>query len=552
MFPNLHNPSMRSNSDNRMSLVPSVNHPRSSFLNSYRHTLDFDGGFLIPFYHDEVLPGDTFHVDVTAFARMPDSLGQPVMDNAYIETFFFYIPNRIVWNNWEKFQGARDNPTDSTDFTIPQITPVNTTALRQGSYSDFFGIPPSSGNLPVNSLLFRSLMLTWNEWFRDENIQKSLVFSKGNSEDDEPDSDLSDIMFDNLRLLRRGKRHDYFTMALPFAQKGDPVSIGIGGTAPLSLSGTTAVQSPSTVEGQSSRVTVQTPNLSAGFRDMAVVEGSGVGLSSTTSTPNSGLYTGTQGLSGTADLSSATAITINQIRTAFQTQRLLERDARGGTRYFEILRSHWGVMSPDSRLQRPEYLGGGRGNVDFNLVPHTDTNAGDLNGFATAENHGHGFSGSFVEHGHIIGLACIFAELSYSQGIHRMWHRRNRLDFAMPVLAHIGEQAVLQKEIFATGTAADDNKAFGYVPRYEEYRTKTNRLSGAMRVDAAGTLSSWHLSQDFANAPTLSDTFIGERPPFDRIKRNANAKDFIVDFHFRERVARCLPAFGVPGYIDRA
>jgi len=508
--------------------VPSADIQRSSFDRSHGYKTTFDAGYLIPIYVDEALPGDTFNLNMTGFARLATPL-DPIMDNMYIETFFFAVPNRLLWDNWEKFNGAQDNPDDSTDFLIPQMVSPSGGHLV-GSLSDYFGIPTGVANLSHSSLWHRAYNLIYNEWFRDENLQDSLVVDK----DDGPDASTDYV------LKRRGKRQDYFTGCLPWPQKGDAVQIPLGTRANVLGIGP--------VDGS---ITPSTGTIRQS-------DGSNLGASTTLTTAIRLAVTGTSPNivpNIYADLTDATAATVNELRQAFQVQKMLERDARGGTRYVELLKSHFGVTSPDFRLQRPEYLGGGSSPVNIQPVAYTaintaaTINAGDLGAIGTAVMNRHGFSKSFVEHCTIIGLACVRADLTYQQGLDRMFSRQTRYDFYWPSLATIGEQAVLNKELYAQGTTADDD-VFGYQERYAEYRYKPSRITGKMRSNDAATLDTWHLSQEFGSLPVLDSTFIEENPPIDRTIAVSSEPHFIFDSYFSLRCARPMPMFGVPGLID--
>ena len=504
------------------SRVPQADIQRSTFNRSHGLKTTFDAGYLVPIFVDEVVPGDTFNLRAHGFGRLATPI-YPVMDNLYVETFFFFVPNRLIWDNWEKFNGAQDDPGDSTSFLVPQLTLGSGVSIAGDSLYDYMGLPTGVNGIAFNNLHGRAYNLCYNEWFRDENLQDSVTVDK----DDGPDN-ISDYT-----LLKRGKRHDYFTSFLPWPQKGDAVSLPLGTSAPVAMDGpvypTTNVAEVYSTSASANR----------GLWN----DNDTIALNS--SPGNNPLY---------ADLSDATAATINQLREAFQIQRLYERDARGGTRYTEILQSHFGVTSPDARLQRPEYLGGGKTPVSMQPIPQTSSTdatspQGNLSAMGTVGIQGHGFSKSFVEHGVIIGMACVFADLTYQQGMNRMWSRRDRWDFYWPALAHLGEQAVLNEEIYTQGTSADQD-VFGYQERYAEYRYKPSQITGKMRSNASGSLDVWHLSQDFSSVPVLNASFIEENPPIDRVVALPTEPDLLFDWYFDMKCTRPMPTYSVPGLID--
>lgn len=526
------------------SQIPSTQIPRSVFDRSHGYKTTFNSGFLVPFYVDEVLPGDSFKLTATLFARLATPI-VPFMDNLYLETFFFFVPNRLVWDNWQKFNGEQKNPSDSTDFLIPTVSGTN---VQNQTLWDYFGLPTNVNKaLKVNALPFRAYNLIFNEWFRDENLQESLKVPTGDGPDD-----LSDY-----NLVRRGKRHDYFTSCLPWPQKGPGVEISIGGTASVSASGTPTFKAV-TVSGTRGQL-IRHPNTLGGVTSV----GNGFNFQSVDFAPDGYKVAGDTGsimhldwLSPglQVDLSTATPISINDLRQAFQIQKLYERDARGGTRYTEILRSHFGVISPDARLQRPEYLGGSSARISINPVQQTSatnetTPQGNLAAFGVASDSFHGFSKSFVEHGYIFGFVNVRADLTYQQGLNRMWSRQGRFDFYWPVLAHLGEQAVLNKEIYAQGTA-DDDKVFGYQERYAEYRYYPGQITGKFRSTDPQPLDSWHLAQKFSSLPTLSSQFIQDDPPVERVIAVQNEPQFLFDSYIRLKCARPMPVYSVPGLVD--
>ena len=512
------------------SQIPSTQIPRSVFDRSHGYKTTFDSGFLVPFYVDEVLPGDSFKLTATLFARLATPI-VPFMDNLYLETFFFFVPNRLVWDDWQKFNGEQKNPTDTTDFLIPTVSGTN---VQNQTLWDYFGLPTNVNEaLKVNALPFRAYNLIFNEWFRDENLQESLKVPTG----DGPDS-LSDY-----NLVRRGKRHDYFTSCLPWPQKGPGVEISIGGQATVNI----------TPNGAPTFLSNAAPAPLNGF--MLPNSGNDVHVAMTEPQRQASYLSWLNpALSATADLSTARPISINDLRQAFQIQKLYERDARGGTRYTEILRSHFGVISPDARLQRPEYLGGSSARISINPVQQTSstnetTPQGNLAAYGVVSDSFHGFSKSFVEHGYVFGFVNVRADLTYQQGLNRMWSRQGRFDFYWPVLAHLGEQAVLNKEIYAQGTA-DDDKVFGYQERYAEYRYYPGQITGKFRSTDPQPLDSWHLAQKFSSLPTLSPQFIQDNPPVERVIAVQNEPQFLFDSYIRLKCARPMPVYSVPGLVD--
>ncbi|ALS03732.1 VP1 [Gokushovirus WZ-2015a] len=536
--------------------IPTANIRRSVFDRSHVYKTTFDEGKLIPYFVDEVLPGDTFTLSPTEFCRLSTPIA-PFMDNLYFETFFFFIPYRLVWDNWVKMCGEQDNPEDSTDFMLPQVS-ITLNQDYIGTLPDYLGISSAKAGtgsevLKVSALPFRAIWLTWNEWFRDENLQKSVKIDKSDKDAivEQMGVGSSNVNYGlpagiaNIFMCPpRGKRYDYFTSALPWPQKGPAVDLPLGATASVTggyNSVTIPVQSMAVqYSNETSAGSFFGSNLRSGSQ---VLNGGSVSSSTLTGSIDASKLS--------VDLSSASAVTINSLRQAFMLQRYYEIDARGGTRYTEKLVAHFGVTNPDSRLQRPEYLGGHSSMFNINPVAQTSSSdstspQGNLAAYGVHGRTYRAFQKSFTEFGVIIGFCNVRADLTYQQGTNRFWFRRDVLDFYWPSFAALGEQTVLNQEIYAQGTSSD-TEVFGYQERYAEYRYKPSLITGKFRSTIAQPLDVWHLSQEFDNLPKLSDEFIQDHPPISRVTAVQDEPHFLLDVKFNLKCIRPMPLFGIPG-----
>lgn len=521
----------------RFSEVPKANIQRSMFRRPSIHKTAFDAGYLIPIFVDEYYPGDTFKLNTSVFARL-QALKYPILDNLYIDIHFFACPMRLLWTNWPKFMGERSpDPDSSTDYTVPVLS--SGSSITESTVFDYMGIPPGTHSNVV-SLPFRGYNLIYRDWYRDQNLIDSPV---DRTISDGPDST------GHFPLQKRAKHHDYFTSALPWVSKADEnVTLSLGDSAAVITSAdrqVTGAQQDLTLY-KSSDGSAPTSDQGLSVDADSTLD---VGHISSIAGTDGGLYPGNL----MVDLSTATAATINSLRQAFAIQKLLERDARGGTRYIEIVKAHFNVSSPDLRAVRPEFLGGGTANINVNPVANTSADGtnlqGELTAFALAARSGIGFTKSFTEHGYVIGIASCRADQTYQQGARRIFYRNTKYDFYWPALATIGEQAILNREIYHQNTSADTD-VFGYIPRYDELRHYPSQISGRMRSTYGTPLDHTHLAIKYTSLPTLAKTFIEEAPPMGRVLAITTEKDIFADFYFDLTCARPMPMFGVPGLID--
>lgn len=547
---------MSRNENTRFALNPTnLDIARSTFRRDHSVKLSFNVGDVIPFYVDEVLPGDTFQLKTSMVARL-QTLLTPMMDNLYLDTYFYFVPNRIVWQHWRELMGENTQSAwiPTTEYSVPQVT-APSGGWSIGSIADYMGIPTGVDNLSVNALPFRAYALIMNEWFRDENLSDplnipvddaTLAGSNGTNY-------ITDVVKGGMPF-RAAKFHDYFTSALPAPQKGPDVSIPVS-------SGTNYPVVPLADKVDVGLIGTQRYNAQfvGGVGQLSTLGFNADGTQNDffSGGSSSGVYPVINNLWAIND-GSVSASTINQLRIAFQVQKLYEKDARGGTRYVEILKSHFGVTSPDARLQRPEYLGGNRIPVNINqVVQNSATQAdgtplGDTAAFSvTTDVHGD-FIKSFVEHGFVIGIMVARYDHTYQQGLERFWSRRDRLDYYFPVFANIGEQPILNKEIYAQGTAQDD-EVFGYQEAWADYRYKPSRVAGEMRSKAPTSLDVWHLADEYTQLPKLSDTWIREdKTNVDRVLAVTSSKSnqMFADLYIQCKATRPMPVYSIPGLID--
>jgi hypothetical protein len=560
--------------------LPKAQIPRSVFNRSHGYKTAMPVSKLVPFFVDEVLPGDTFKLSTSILARLSTPI-VPFMDNLYLRTFYFFVPNRLVMDHWEALNGdQRSGPTAKTDYLVPQAT-INNLAI--GTLGDYLGLPTGvAGDVKVSDLPLRAISLIWNEWFRDENLQDAYNIDKNTEREYVGDQAVSAENSNNPLLYTSecppiAKFHDYFTSSLPWPQKGPGVEISLGGSVPLvggyvdlaqgieftNIHVTNGNYPVTPSSGKMSFIGSQrwdslqkggtVPNQTLSFMGFNYSHSSS---GSSTFNVEGDIVPDSLKVVGAVDLSKSVPISINDLRQAFQIQKLYERDARGGTRYTEILRSHFGVVSPDARLQRPEYLGGGKSRINVNPVQQTSatsegagTPQGNLSAYAVGFDGRHAFTKSFVEHGFVIGFVAVQSDLTYQQGLNRMWSRKARFDYYWPVFAHLGEQAILNKEIYCQGTQVDD-QVFGYQERFAEYRYYPSMITGHMRSTSSTPLDVWHLAEKFENLPTLSSEFVKDATPIDRVVAVTDEPPIILDAWFDLQCVRPMPVYSTPGLVD--
>lgn len=541
---------MNRNSENRFAENPQVGVSRSRFQRNSDNKTTFNTGDLIPIYLDEVLPGDTHQIDLACVIRMATPIF-PVMDNAFCDFYFFFVPNRLLWEHWKEFMGENRTTawTPKAEYSVPQVT-APADGWEEGTLADYLGLPTKVKNISVSALPGRAYGLIYNEWFRNQNVtQPTLVEVTDATTTGKNDGSTSnDSAITLAKPLKAAKVFDYYTGALPEPQKGEPITLPMNGNAaikPYDL----------VTDEELGWFGTDNNHPASDFNFYSPEEGENLNYTKDLTATTRGTSGGPKTVALRADLSSVTAATINQLRQAFQIQKLLEKDARGGTRYREVLREHFGVVSPDARMQIPEYLGGYRLPINVSQVIQTSSTdstspQGNTAALSVTTMNKSMFTKSFTEHGFIMGLAVVRTDQTYQQGIERMWNRKSRYDYYWPVLANIGEQAILNKEIYAQGNAKDE-EAFGYQEAWADYRYKPSKVTGLFRSNTQQSLDSWHYAQDYAELPTLSTAWMEQNDT--EMKRTLavqNQPDFIADFYFMNKTTRCMPVYSIPGLID--
>ena len=553
---------MNRNVESHFALNPTnIDIRRSTFDRSHSLKTSFNVGDIVPFFLDEVLPGDTFNVDTSKVVRL-QTLLTPVMDNIYLDTYFFFVPNRLTWSHWKQFNGENTESAwiPQTEYEIPQITAPAESGWSVGTIADYLGVPTGVPALSVSALPFRAYALVMNEWFRDENLSDPLVVPVDDATVAGVNTGtfVTDVAKGGLPY-KAAKYHDYFTSCLPSPQKGPDVLI------PSATTGEFPVVTRSSVYDDPDTVPMRFNSIfNSEIADVQLQGNTGP-----TGSPSLSNWNGVSGIVPTnlyALSSGGLGASINQLRMAFQIQKLYEKDARGGSRYIEILKSHFGVTSPDARLQRPEYLGGNRVPININQVVQQSATAsgetaqGTVTGMSVTTDTHSDFTKSFTEHGFVIGVMVARYDHTYQQGLERFWSRKDRFDYYWPVFANIGEQAVKNKEIFAQGpgvkdSAGDviDDQVFGYQEAWADYRYKPSRVTGEMRSQYAQSLDVWHLADDYTALPSLSDSWIREdKTNVDRVLAVTStvSNQLFADIYIKNRTTRPMPMYSIPGLID--
>lgn len=560
---------MNRNAESRFATNPTnIDMPRSAFSRPQTIKTSFNVGDIIPFYVDEILPGDTVTIETAKLARL-QTLLSPMMDNLYLDTYYFFVPNRLCWEHWQEFCGENTKTKwyPTTEYTIPQVK-APSGGWQVGSIADYLGVPTGVSNLSVSALPFRAYALICNEWFRDENLTDPLniPINDTNIDGSNGGNYINDVAKGG-KPFKAAKYHDYFTSALPAPQKGPSVTLSLGsitgaiyGTG-KSLALTDGTNLAGTFHTVTDHLMGKTDSLgkNVGYNGST---GSYLKDNTVLGVPTKAQLEAVPGSDPswtglTADFTGQSLISINQLRQAFQIQKFYEQQARGGSRYIELLKAAFGVTSPDARLQRPEYLGGDRITLSIDTVIQSSSTQGNspLGNTAaysvTSDVHSD-FTRSFVEHGFIIGLAVARYDHTYQQGLERMWSRKTKFDYYWPVFANLGEMAILNKEIYATGTETDD-QVFGYQEAWAEYRYKPSRVSGELRSQYAQSLDYWHLGDNYSSLPHLSDSWIREdKSNVDRVLAvtSSVANQIFMDIYVKNKSVRCMPVYSIPGLID--
>lgn len=548
---------MSRNENARFALSATESMSRSTFDRSHSIKTTFDVSEVIPFDVIEVLPGDTINLDTSKVVRL-QPLVAPIYDNIYLDTYWFFVPNRLVWTHWRELMGENTDSAwaPTVEYSVPQVTAPADTGWTKGTIADYMGIPTGVAGLSVNALPFRGYAMIMNEWFRDQNVTDPIYFPVDDADVVGANTgDDINSLYKGAQPFKAAKYHDYFTSTLPAPQKGADVALPLGVFAPV------GTRNDSHAFAGSKSLTWNIDGLSDGNRydvGLSVLTGGSV---IATVDKNSGRHDETADVrilpnNLYADLSNATGATINELRTAFQVQKLLEKDALGGSRYTELIRQHFGTTSPDARLQRPEYLGGNRIPLNINQVLQTSqtdtTPLGTTGAYSHTVDYNGDFEKSFTEHGFVFGLMVARYDHSYQQGLNRMWSRKDRYDYYWPVFANLGNMAVLNKEIYAQNTSADD-EVFGYQEAYADYRYAPSIVTGEMRSNVHDSLDAWHLADNYDSLPTLSDGWIREdKSNVDRalMVSSSVTNQLFADIYVKNKHTRVMPYFSIPGLID--